>query len=206
MLKWEDEDTMDVDDFARAIACPLNHGIPELDGSLEAYIYVDDIMGSAVDKFNILRLLAATIEAFFVVCGRANIEVRQCSLSIEKWEQLVIGPIQTVLGPTVNTNKLTVAITQEYLDQVRELLTLHWPISCRIFKVADIQKLVGKLARLGEGAPWIYKIMSHIYTSLAFALKQNKELLLVCSPKFCEIIGNIQRGNSLAVILRLPEN
>ena len=37
--------------------------------------------------------------------------------------------------------------------------------------------------------------MSHIYTSLAFALKQNKELLLVSSPKFCEIVGNIQRGN-----------
>jgi len=37
--------------------------------------------------------------------------------------------------------------------------------------------------------------MSHIYTSLAFALKQNKELLLVCSPKYCEIVGNIQQGN-----------
>jgi hypothetical protein len=37
--------------------------------------------------------------------------------------------------------------------------------------------------------------MSHIYTSLALALKQNKELLLVCSPKFCEIVGNIKRGN-----------
>jgi len=61
--------------------------------------------------------------------------------------------------------------------------------------VTDIQKLVGKLARLGEGAPWINKIMSHIYTSLAFALRQNKELLLVCSPKFCEIVGNIQHGN-----------
>jgi hypothetical protein len=132
-------------------------------------------MGSAVGKFNILRLLAATIEAIFVVCGRANIDVRQCSLSIVKWEQLVVGSIQTVLGLTVDANKLTVAITQEYRDQVRELLTLYWPLSCRIFKVADIQKLVGKLARLGEGAPWIYKIMSHIYTSLAFALKQNKE-------------------------------
>jgi hypothetical protein len=37
--------------------------------------------------------------------------------------------------------------------------------------------------------------MSHIYTSLAFALKQKKELLLVSSPKFCEIVGNIHRGN-----------
>ncbi len=107
----------------------------------------------------------------------------------------MISSVQTVLGLIVDTNRLTVAITKEYRDQVSELITLHWPISRRIFKVTNIQKLVGKLARLGEGAPWIYKIMSHIYTSLAFALRQNKKLLLVCSSKFCEIVGNIQRGN-----------
>ena len=39
--------------------------------------------------------------------------------------------------------------------------------------------------------------MSHIYTSLAFLLKQNKELLLTCSPKFCEIVGNIERKHFL---------
>jgi hypothetical protein len=59
--------------------------------------------------------------------------------------------------------------------------------------VANIQKLIGKLARLGEGVPWIDEIMSHIYTSLAFALKQNKELVDACAPKFCEIVWNIQR-------------
>ena len=37
--------------------------------------------------------------------------------------------------------------------------------------------------------------MSHIYNSLAFALRQNKELLLVCSSNFREIVGNIQCGN-----------
>jgi hypothetical protein len=40
------------------------------------------------------------------------------------------------------------------------------------------------MARLREGAPWIFKLVAHIYTSLAFALKQNKALLLACSPKF----------------------
>jgi hypothetical protein len=69
MLKWEDEDTMTINDFVKAVACPLNPELPDLDGILEAYIYVDDILGSAVGKFNILRLLAATIEAIFVVCG-----------------------------------------------------------------------------------------------------------------------------------------
>jgi hypothetical protein len=192
MLKWEDEDTH-IGEFVRAVACPLNPGIQDLNGFLEAFIYVDDILASANNKFNMLRLLAATIEAIFTVCDRSHIEVRQCSLSLEKWDELVVGTVQIVLGLTVDTNKLTIGITPEYRSQVRQLLNESWPTSRRIFKVADIQKLVGKLARLGEGAPWIYKIMSHIYTSRAFALKQNKELLLACSPKFREIVENIKR-------------
>jgi hypothetical protein len=59
--------------------------------------------------------------------------------------------------------------------------------------VKDIQKLVGKVACLGEGAPWIYKIMSHVYTSLAYALKQNELLLKECSPKFRDIVSRIER-------------
>jgi len=70
-----------------------------------------------------------------------------------------------------------------------------------------MQKLIGKMARLGEGAPWIYKIMSHIYTSLAFALKQNKLLLLKCSPKFRDIITRIERkqfsGNQYEIAKKL---
>jgi hypothetical protein len=192
MLIWEDEDTW-VGDLVQAVMCPLNPGIPDQYGPLEAQIYVDDILASAVEKQNILRLLAAIIEAIFTVCGRPMIEVRQCPLSLEKWEELVVGSVQTVLGLTVNTNKLTVGITPEYRKQVRDLLIEVWPSSRRIFKVADMQKLIGKMARLGEGAPWIYKIMSHIYTSLAFALKQNKLLLLECSPKFRDIITRIER-------------
>ena len=193
ILKWEEENDLVGGELVRAVACPLNPGIQDLNGPLEAFIYVDDILASANNKFNILRLLAATIEAIFTVCGRSHIEVRQCPLSLEKWEDLVVGSIQIVLGLRVDTNMLTVGITPEYRNQVSQLLNESWPISRRIFKVADIQKLVGKLARLGEGAPWIYKIMSHIYTSLAFALKQNKELLLTCSPKFHEIVGDIER-------------
>ena len=102
--------------MVQATKCPLNPGIPDLNGTLEAYIYVDDILASAVNKQNILRLLAAIIEAIFTVCGRLNIEVHQCPLSLEKWKELVVGSIQTVLGLTVDTNRLTVTvgITAEY--------------------------------------------------------------------------------------------
>jgi hypothetical protein len=88
---------------------------------------------------------------------------------------------------------MTVGITPDYCQQVLDLLTKNWPDTRRIFKVRDIQKLVGKIACLGEGAPWIYKIMSHVYTSLAFALKQNESLLCHCSPEFCNIVTKIER-------------
>ena len=66
MLKWEDKDTH-MGDFVRAVACPLNPGIQDFNGFLKAFIYVDDILASANNKSNMLRLLAATIEAIFTV-------------------------------------------------------------------------------------------------------------------------------------------
>jgi hypothetical protein len=35
--------------------------------------------------------------------------------------------------------------------------------------------------------------MSHIYTSLAFALSLNKELLTNCSPKFQDLLATIEK-------------
>jgi hypothetical protein len=53
ILIWEDDDTW-TGDLVQAVECPLNPGIPDLDGNLEAYIYVNDILASAVNKHNIL--------------------------------------------------------------------------------------------------------------------------------------------------------
>jgi hypothetical protein len=78
---------------------------------------------------------------------------------------LIVGPRQIVLGLVVDTTKMTVGITPEYLQQVRDLLS-NWDSKKRFFKVGDMQKLVGKLARLGKGTSWIVKLMSHLYMSL----------------------------------------
>jgi hypothetical protein len=74
MLNWEDKDTH-IAEFVRAIAYPLNPVIEDLNGFLEAFIYVDDILASANNKFNMLRLLAATIEAIFTVSDCAHTSV-----------------------------------------------------------------------------------------------------------------------------------
>jgi hypothetical protein len=128
-LVWDDENSI-IPDLVQAVKCPLKTGIPDLDGNLEAYIYVEDILASAVNKQNILRLLAAIIKAIFTVCNCPNIEVVcQCLLSLEKWEELVISLVETVLGLTIDTNRLTVGSTLKYQEQVRELLVSKWSSS-----------------------------------------------------------------------------
>ncbi len=47
MLVWENRDTL-VCDLVQAARCPLNPGIPDHDAPLEAYIYINDILASAV--------------------------------------------------------------------------------------------------------------------------------------------------------------
>ena len=67
---------------------------------------------------------------------------------LEKWFELIVGLRQIVLGLLVDTDKMTVSLTDKYIQQVRKLLDL-WDPNQRIFKVGDMQKLVGKLALLG---------------------------------------------------------
>ncbi len=97
---------------------------------------------------------------------------------------MIVGPVQIVLGLSVDTNKMTVGITEEFREQVRTMLDTNWTSKCKFFQACNMQKLIGKIARLGKGAPWIFKLMSHIYTSLACALQNNKDLLEASLDKF----------------------
>jgi len=42
--------------------------------------------------------LAAMIEAIFVVLGEPDITVCQCPLAMDKWLDLIVKPIQTMIG------------------------------------------------------------------------------------------------------------
>jgi len=60
--------------------------------------------------------------------------------------------------------------------------------------VSEAQKLTGKLARLAEGANWVFHLLSHLYSSIAYALFNNKALLLESSQEFREIIIGLKTG------------
>ncbi len=194
LLKWDDRNTHQ-HKLVQVFGCKINQGIQNRLGEIKPLttnIYVDDILGALAFKEYVIRLLAAIIKATFVVCGTPNVAVRQCPLSLEKWHKLIVGPRQIVLGLVVDTTKMTVGIMPEYLQQVRDLLS-NWDSNKRFFNVGDMQKLVGKLARLGKGAPWIFKLVSHLYTSLGYTLKNNKKLLETCSQEFRDLINQIKR-------------
>ena len=139
-------------------------------------------------------VLVAMIEAIFDVMGKPNESVWQCPLAMDKWNELVIGPRQTGLGLIIDTNRLTVTIPIKYLIEVCDLLDSTWHPNCHCFKVSEAQKLTGKLARLAEGANWVFHLLSHLYTSIAYALAENKRLLMESLQEFCDIVLLIQTG------------
>jgi hypothetical protein len=89
---------------------------------LPVCIYVDDTLMLALNADHMKMVLAATIEAIFIIMGELDVTVRQCPLAMDKWLELVISPKQTMLGLIINTNRLTVAIPPKYYQEVLELL------------------------------------------------------------------------------------
>jgi hypothetical protein len=66
--------------------------------------------------------------------------VCQCPLSFEKWHELIVGPKQIIFGLVIDTSKMTVGITDEYLDQVRLLLS-QWDRNRRFLKCTTCKNL-----------------------------------------------------------------
>ncbi len=128
------------------------------------------------------------IKAIFVIMGKPDVAVRQCSLAMDKWLELVIHPKKTMLGLIIDTNRLTIAITAKYLQDVLNLLNSTWHPNQRCFKVSEAQKLTGKLARLAEGNNWVFHLLSYLYLSIAYALSKNKRLLTESSAEFHDIL------------------
>jgi hypothetical protein len=149
MLKWEEINPSA--ELAHAFLCTTNHGIMDDAGNkmdLPARIYVDNTSMLALNAGHIKMVLVATIKAIFLVMGKPDVAGRQCPLTMDKWIELVIGPNQTMLGLIIDTNRLTVAIPAEYLQEVLNLLNSTWHPNQHCFKVLEAQKLTGKLAVL----------------------------------------------------------
>jgi hypothetical protein len=138
-----------------AMACDINTGIVAIDGTkknLPAQIYVDDTLLLGHSKWQIMMELATLIGAIFVVMVKSDTVIRQCPLAMDKWEEFVVRPVQTMLGFVINTYQLTVGISSNYVNKLLLLLNNTWHCGQKQFTVSKAQKLTGKLGHLAQGA------------------------------------------------------
>ncbi len=85
LLKWEEIDPSV--ELTPALSCTINHGIIDDTGNridLPTRIYANNALMLALDVNHMKMVLAAMIEAIFVVMGEPNVTVRQCPLAMDK--------------------------------------------------------------------------------------------------------------------------
>jgi hypothetical protein len=174
--------------FTQARACTKNKGVFDEDGQrvpTPHHVYVDDDLIADVRSWMPTTLVAG-IEAIFTIMGRPALHLRQCALSIEKWRALRVAHVQILLGILFDTRKMTVGTVPEFRQEVLELLR-SWK-GKHFFRVDEMEKLVGKLGRIGQSYRAIYHLMPHMYSSVAYALRENEAFLVSTSRRFRRLI------------------
>ena len=87
---------------------------------------------------------------------------------------LKVGHEVTIFVLFFNSRNMTVGITRDYLNETMAIIDASWNNHRKSFTVHEIEIFAGKLGRLVEGAAWVYHLMTHMYSSVASALHQNK--------------------------------
>ena len=119
------------------------------------------------------QALALGFEATFTIMGHPCPSLCPVAVNLDKLEELVVSPSQILLGLLVNTREMTVSISDEFCRETLALLTTTWHHRRQSFTVKKLELLVGKLGCIAQAYRPFYFFMSHLYSSLAFALHKN---------------------------------
>ena len=196
MVKWD----VPPDDsivFVQAPACSQHPGIITDDGSLRPTpheIYVDDNL-IADTRRRMRSALAAAIESIFTIMGTPLLQMRQCAVALDKWCLLFISHRQKLIGLIFDTRRMTVGTPDEFRQEVLDLINSDWTNRHR-FDVSSMETLIGKIGRIGQAFRPIYHLMPHMYSSVAYALRENTSFLMTTSRKFRGLMKTTKARNS----------
>lgn len=154
--------------------------------------YVDNAMVCAV-WYKMSLALMCLLHAIFTVCGQPEEHLRQCPLALDKWEGMVVSYKAILLGLVINSRDMTVSMTKEYVAELHKILNKTWHGARKTFHLNELEILLGKFAQLGESVTWIFRLLTHMYCSTAFALQANREHLAENSPSFGTYIKRIKQ-------------
>jgi hypothetical protein len=89
---------------------------------------------------------------------------------------------------------MTITISDEFRCKVLAPLTTTWHCRRESFTVKELELLVGKLGRIAQAyRPFYFLTMSHLYSSLAFALQENQAFLVNTSKRFHALIKKMKQ-------------
>jgi hypothetical protein len=182
--------------FTKAYRDALNNGIHDAQGNpapTSHGVYVDDdIYLDVADKRRFEQAIAASIEAIFMLLGESNTALRQDPISWDKLHELLVAPVNRILGLILDLRRLTVGIPPDFLSDTITLLKTTWGPHRRSFKVKEAEELTGKLNHIAFAAPWLKYLLGNIYSSLAAALHLNRAHLIRTSPRFREALREVR--------------
>jgi hypothetical protein len=185
--------------FTRAQADEFNQGIRDVFGDqvpTPHFYYVDD--GVYVDLYDIMRIekaVAASIEAVFLLLGYSDLDKRQDPISFDKLMDMIISYTNKILGHIIDTRRLTIETPPEFVAEVLTSLETTWGPHRKQFHVHEAAELAGKLGHMSIAAPWLKFLMTHLYSSLAHALRLNRWDLIQSSRSFREAIKKIRHAD-----------
>ena len=111
--------------LTQATAYAINSGVLDKTGATKkrpARIFFEVSLLLTIGRCLMEMALAALIEAIFVIMGKPDTAFRQCPLALDKWVNMVPGPIQTMLGLIHDTNELTVGIPGPCVCKLHNLI------------------------------------------------------------------------------------
>jgi hypothetical protein len=135
-------------------------------------IYVDNNLLAKVRAY-MPQALALGLEGIFTIMGQPCPLLHPVAVALDKLKELKVSTIQILLGLRVNTQEMTVTISDEFCSEALALITTTWHCHWESFMVKELELLVGKLGRIAQAYRPFYFLMSHLYSSLAFALHEN---------------------------------
>ena len=111
---------------------------------------------------------------------------------------MVVSYTNRILGVEINTRRLTFRVPENYVKDTAMLLKRHWHDGRQTFTILEIEVLAGRLGHIATSATWLSFLMSHVYTSIAFALNVEHRHLICTSRDFRRLIKEIKQARTPA--------
>lgn len=175
--------------FVPAFADSQNKGVFDQDGNPvstpHAMFVDDDVYIEVYLRERVEQAIAASIEAIFITLGHSDLSRLQDPISWDKLFTMVISHFNKVLGVEINTRRLDVGPPPEFVARtLAQLNAFHE--GRKAFTVKEMSTLVGLLGHIATTSRWLTHLLSHLYTSIASALKINQAHELTTNKKFRE--------------------